>query len=96
MWQLSNGSVSAPTMASTATPSCIRWPQRMLGSQYWPRLIDSAPPGHRGVTVAEPDRLRCGDDRLQAAAAQPVEGEGRGLDRKAPVDGGHARAMPRR
>ena len=31
-------------MASTTTPSCIRWPQRMAGSQYWPRLIDSAPP----------------------------------------------------
>ena len=25
-------------------PSCIRWPHRMPGSQYWPRLIDSAPP----------------------------------------------------
>src|SRR5436190_11909058 len=44
MWQSSNGSVSAPIMASTTTPSCIRWPQRMAGSQYWPRLIDSAPP----------------------------------------------------
>src|SRR5215467_14095460 len=44
MWQSSNGSVSAPTIASTTTPSCIRWPQRMPGSQYWPRLIDSEPP----------------------------------------------------
>ena len=44
MWQWSNGSVTAPTMASTATASCIRRPQRRSGSQYWPRLIDSAPP----------------------------------------------------
>src|SRR5689334_4087147 len=44
MWQSSNGSVSAPTMASITTPSCIRWPQRRPGTQYWPRLIDSAPP----------------------------------------------------
>src|SRR6266851_4111696 len=44
MWQPSNGSVSAPTMASTTTPSLIRWPHRMAGSQYCPRLIDSAPP----------------------------------------------------
>ncbi len=44
MWHWSNGSVRAPTMASTTTASCIRFPQRMSGSQYWPRLIDSAPP----------------------------------------------------
>src|SRR5262249_18794043 len=44
MWQSSKGSVSAPTMASTVTPSRIRWPHRSPGSQYWPRLIDSAPP----------------------------------------------------
>src|SRR5579871_2665369 len=44
MWQASNGSVNAPTMASTTAPSCIRCPHRMPGSQYWPRLIDSAPP----------------------------------------------------
>ena len=31
-------------MASRATPSFIRWPQRMPGSQYGTRLIDSAPP----------------------------------------------------
>src|SRR6202046_1421996 len=31
-------------MASTATASCIRRPQRKAESQYWPRLIDSAPP----------------------------------------------------
>src|SRR6202161_1361446 len=44
MWQWSNGSVSAPTIASTATASCIRLPQRRSGSQYGARLIDSAPP----------------------------------------------------
>ena len=44
MWQPSNGSVSAPTMASTTAPSPIRWPQRMPGSQYCARLMDSAPP----------------------------------------------------
>ena len=44
MWQASNGSVSAPVMASMATVSFIRAPQRMLGSQYGARLIDSAPP----------------------------------------------------
>jgi hypothetical protein len=31
-------------MGSIATPSFIRWPQRMAGSQYGARLIDSAPP----------------------------------------------------
>src|SRR5712691_5608406 len=44
MWQPSNGSVSAPTTASTTAPSPIRWPHRMPGSQYCPRLMDSAPP----------------------------------------------------
>jgi hypothetical protein len=44
MWQPSNGSLSAPVMGSIATPSFIRWPQRMPGSQYGARLIDSAPP----------------------------------------------------
>ena len=33
MWQASNGSLSAPTMGSSAVPSPIRWPQRMPGSQ---------------------------------------------------------------
>ena len=31
-------------MASTTVPLPIRWPQRKPGTQYWPRLIDSAPP----------------------------------------------------
>ncbi len=44
MWQACHGSFSAPTTGSMALPSPIRWPQRMPGSQYGPRLIDSAPP----------------------------------------------------
>ena len=44
MWQPSNGSLSAPVTTSIAVPSPIRWPQRMAGSQYGARLIDSAPP----------------------------------------------------
>src|SRR5664279_2905270 len=44
MWQCSKGSLSAETMASTTTPSPIRWPQRSPGNQYWALLIDSAPP----------------------------------------------------
>src|SRR5580704_9154648 len=31
-------------MASTTGPSPIRWPQRMPGSQYCARLMDSTPP----------------------------------------------------
>jgi hypothetical protein len=38
------------------------------------------------MAVAELDRLGRGHDRLQPAAAQPVYGEGRGLDREAAVD----------
>src|SRR6266542_4200583 len=44
MWQSSKGSVSAPTVASTTMPSPIRCPQRSAGTQYWPRLMLSAPP----------------------------------------------------
>ena len=44
MWQPSHGSLSAAVMGSSVTPSPIRWPQRVVGSQYGARLIDSAPP----------------------------------------------------
>src|SRR5215831_9051664 len=67
MWQSSNGSVSAPTMASTTLPSCIRWPQRMAGSQYWPRLIDSAPPAT--ATSQSPSLIACAADTI---ACSPV------------------------
>ena len=40
--------------------------------------------------AAKADSLRGGDDRLQPAAAQPVEGEGGRLDREAAIDSGHA------
>jgi hypothetical protein len=46
--------------------------------------------GHGDVAVAELDRLRGGHDCLPPAAAQPVEGEGRGLNGKASVDRCHA------
>jgi len=42
--------------------------------------------GHRDVAVAELDRLGREHDRLQPAAAQPVNGEGWGFDREAAVD----------
>jgi hypothetical protein len=72
MWQLSNGSVSAPTMASTATPSCIRWPQRMLGSQYWPRLIDSAPPAT--AASQSPSRIACAAETIACRPLPHSEG----------------------
>src|SRR5215471_12776176 len=49
-------------MASTTVPSCIRWPQRMLGSQYWPRLIDSAPPAT--ATSQSPSMMACAADTI--------------------------------
>src|SRR5258708_5779448 len=62
MWQASNGSVSAPTMASMTTPSCIRCPHRMPGSQYCPRLIDSAPPAT--ATSQSPSRIAWAADTI--------------------------------
>src|SRR5215813_12960207 len=67
MWQSSNGSVSAPIIASTTTPSCIRCPQRMAGSQYWPRLIDSEPPAT--ATSQSPSAIACAADTI---ACSPV------------------------
>src|SRR5215813_3032772 len=67
MWQSSNGSVSAPIIASTTTPSCIRWPQRMPGSQYWPRLIDSDPPAT--ATSQSLSLIACAADTI---ACSPV------------------------
>ena len=57
MWHPSHGSESAPVRTSTATPSPIRWPQRMPGSQYGARLIDSAPPAT--ATSQSPSMMAC-------------------------------------
>ena len=62
MWQASNGSDSAPVSASMATPSPIRWPQRMPGSQYGARLIDSAPPAT--ATSQSPSMMDCEADTM--------------------------------
>src|SRR6516162_1133346 len=62
MWQSSKGSVSAPTMASTVTPSRIRWPHRSPGSQYWPRLIDSAPPAT--AASVSPSLMACAAETI--------------------------------
>jgi hypothetical protein len=62
MWHPSNGSDSAPVMASTAAPSPIRWPQRMPGSQYGARLIDSAPPAT--ATSQSPSMMACAADTM--------------------------------
>src|SRR6516165_4908786 len=62
MWQPSNGSVSAPTMASMTAPSRIRWPHRSPGTQYWLRLIDSAPPAT--ATSASPSAMACAADTI--------------------------------
>ena len=64
MWQAANGSDSPPTTASITLPSPIRWPQRMPGSQYWPRLIDSAPPATAtwaspSVMIWEAETMAC-------------------------------------
>src|SRR6266487_4992410 len=62
IWQLSNGSFSAPTTASTAAVSPIRWPQRMDGSQYGARLIDSAPPAT--AVSASPSVMACAAETI--------------------------------
>src|SRR6516165_9812665 len=49
-------------MASTTVESCIRWPQRIAGSQYWPRLIDSAPPAT--ATSQSPSQIACEADTI--------------------------------
>ncbi len=51
MWQSSKGSVSAPTIMSTADVSPMRAPQRIAGTPYRPRLITSAPPA-RATSVS--------------------------------------------
>ena len=62
MWHPSHGSDSAPVMASSATPSPIRWPQRMPGSQYGARLIDSAPPAT--ATSQSPSMIACAAETM--------------------------------
>src|SRR5215211_8586726 len=52
MWQSSKGSVRAPTIMSEALVSPMRAPQRIAGTPYRPRLIDSTPPAR--VTSVSP------------------------------------------
>jgi len=49
-------------MASMATVSFIRAPQRMLGSQYGARLINSAPPAT--ATSQSPSMMACEADTM--------------------------------
>src|ERR1700678_967097 len=49
-------------MASTTAPSPIRWPQRMPGSQYCARLMDSAPPAT--ATSQSPSMMDCAADTM--------------------------------
>src|SRR6516162_2106340 len=49
-------------MASMTAPSRIRWPHRSPGTQYWPRLIDSAPPAT--ATSASPSAMACVADTI--------------------------------
>ena len=49
--------------------------------------------GHRGVDVAEEDVLRCGDDRLQAAAAQAIERQRARSVGQAAVDASYSRQI---
>jgi hypothetical protein len=63
----SNGSVSAPITGSITSASPMRAPHRALGSQYGPRLIDSAPPA--SATVASPVWIACVADTI---ACTPV------------------------
>ena len=49
-------------MASTVTPSRIRWPQRWPGSQYWLRLIDSTPPAT--AASASPSWIACAAETI--------------------------------
>ena len=89
MWTLSNGSDSAPVKASMAVPSPIRSPQRMPGSQYGARLIDSAPPATAtsqspSMTACEADTMACSPlphSRFTVSAGRP--------DRQAAVNGRH-------
>src|ERR1700727_561543 len=49
-------------MASSARASCIRRPQRKSGSQYWPRLIDSAPPAT--AASVSPSMMACAAEMI--------------------------------
>ena len=62
MWHPSHGSDSAPVTTSTATPSPIRCPHRIAGSQYGARLIDSAPPAT--ATAQSPSMIACAADTI--------------------------------
>ena len=59
---LSGVRTASATTASTTVPSCIRCPQRMAGSQYWPRLIDSEPPAT--ATSQSPSLIACAADTI--------------------------------
>ena len=56
------GSVSAPITGSTSSASPMRAPQRALGIQYGPRLIDSAPPA--SATAASPVWIACAAETI--------------------------------
>jgi hypothetical protein len=78
---------------SITLPSPIRWPQRAGGQRVRSarHVLGAAADGDVGI--AEHDRLRGRDDRLQAAAAQPVQRQaGRPLI-DAAVERGHARQV---
>src|SRR5215469_474035 len=49
-------------MASMTAPSRIRCPHRSPGTQYWPRLIDSAPPAT--ATSASPSAMACAAETI--------------------------------
>ena len=86
MWQASNGSVSAPVIASTADAVLHPLAPAHGGQPVRDPAHRLRAAGHRDVAVAELDRLRGRHDRLQPAAAQPVQGERRRLHREAAVD----------
>ena len=50
-------------------------------------------PGHGDIRVAQGDRLRRGDDRLQAGTAQPVQRQRRGILRDPRIHRRHARQI---
>src|SRR5215211_2528513 len=67
MWQSSKGSVRAPTIMSEALVSPMRAPQRIAGTPYRPRLIDSAPPARAtstspSITSRAADTIACRPD----------------------------------
>ena len=77
MCTVSNGSVSAPTIMSTSCRRPCAAPQRLVGIEVAAAAHRFGAGADRDVGIAQLDRLRRADDRLQAAAAQAVHGERR-------------------